>query len=663
MSYSARRRPSLLGRFGAIVSTVVSVALIYWFVFIGVRANRDQLALWLAEGVLSLVVAVVLHEGGHLVVGLATGEPVRKIRIGSGATLFGFRVRGLVVQVCLNPLGGGAVYFSSFDATPGWARLASLAAGPGANLIAIIGGFALYRAGLTAFGPFVLANVILFVTSAMPATTAEGGREHPSDGMQILNRLLKPAIPKTYYEGPEMKRDAFAVLVRAMEAAQISGAAEVTDEDLLRALNQDAAVGGLFVSVGLGHAIPPGRTPELDYSPQPKMSRLANEVLVQGIRKSRDLGVQKPNAAGICLGLLSVDCAASRLMREAGVTEEAVTRLASVATEDEDDLRRARVITADLPVERWGTAADKILAYAMRLAAADHSTFVGTQHLIAAMVADPQCRAARALSRLRFVLVWKKGAPEPGVEPLVEGLYAVISPQAALAIAGAMWRTGPTYPTGTAELCLGIVDQSAGIGAQILNSAGVTVQALERALPFTPRETSELAGCTGSSRGMWMFRAYARIGAERWLDARADFAECERTATTDEQRAVNCNNVAWVSLMAGDPAYRAEALEQARFAVAYKPDNPSFVGTLAFALLENGSPAEAVPMLESIIPKQVRPRSRSLDLCVLAMCQARLDQPDAAAASLQAALDGDPKCVLLSRARAELNKTAAPLSA
>src|SRR5260370_28091390 len=81
------------------------------FGLVGVRPRGTfDLFQWYAAGIVSLAIGIVLHEGGHLVMGLATGEPVRKIRIGSGPTLFGFHVRGLIVQVCLNPIGGGGVF-------------------------------------------------------------------------------------------------------------------------------------------------------------------------------------------------------------------------------------------------------------------------------------------------------------------------------------------------------------------------------------------------------------------------------------------------------------------------------------------------------------------------------------------------------------------------
>src|SRR5260370_9659883 len=101
MSYSAVRRPSLLGRLGGILSTIVSSAVILWFVLVAVRPTATfDLFQWYAAGIVSLAIRIVLHEGGHLVMGLATGEPVRRIRLRSGPTLCAFRLRGLCGLVC-----------------------------------------------------------------------------------------------------------------------------------------------------------------------------------------------------------------------------------------------------------------------------------------------------------------------------------------------------------------------------------------------------------------------------------------------------------------------------------------------------------------------------------------------------------------------------------
>jgi hypothetical protein len=76
-------------------------------------------------------------------------------------------------------------------------------------------------------------------------------------------------------------------------------------------------------------------------------------------------------------------------------------------------------------------------------------------------------------------------------------------------------------------------------------------------------------------------------------------------------------------------------------------------------LIENGSPAEAAALLEPITATHPRPRDRASDLCLLAMCHARLHKPEATASNLQAAREADPRCVLLERAQVDLDKAAA----
>ena len=607
----------------------------------------------------SLVIAICLHEAGHLLVGLGLGQPVRKIRIGTGATLFGFRARGLVVQICANPLGGGAVYFSGLDSSSVDIRMASLVAGPTVNLLLAAYAFGLVHFGAMWLGAFALANMVAFIASVVPASSVVNGHEQVSDGMQVLRLLFKPPARSAYFEGADMAGEAKAALVGALEEAELAGMPEVSDLHLLRALSRDAALGALFVSHDLNRWLPPAGTPESSDEVQtPTWSGTAHAVLDSAFRQARDMGMEKPNAAGICLGLLAVDCPAGLLLKAAGIAPEEVRKLAGSTTNAQDSIRPAGVISPDLPLERWGTAADRVLAFAYRIAAADHSRTVGTQHIVAALIADPQSRGARALARLGFVLVRQDRALGSGDEQNSDPA-PVLSPQAVAAIAGSLLRTGTSRPSSTAELCLGIIDQNAGIGAQILISAGVTVAAMERAVRLEPRDNTEAAGCTPASWPMWQIRASARMGAGRWVDARDDLLVAERVATTDEHRALCRNNAAWASLMSGQPTLRAEALELARAAKESQPDRLAFIGTYAFALLENGSPAEAAALLEPVASTHPRPRDRASDLCLLAMCYARLQRHEAAATNLRAARDADPRCALLERAQTELDQAAA----
>jgi hypothetical protein len=660
LSYSGIHKPSLLGRLLGLVGTAVAAIGIWWLVFTGFQDVRTTTGIvWLMVGVtVSLVIAICLHEAGHLLAGLGLGQPVRKIRIGSGDTLLGFRVRGIVVQICANPLGGGAVYFSGLDSSHVDIRMASLVAGPAVNLLAAAYAFGLVHSGVTWLGAFALANTVVLIGSVVPATSVEHGHEQVSDGMQVLRLLFKPSARSAYFEGAEMAGEAKAALVGALEEAELVGAPEVSDLHLLRALSRDPALGALFATLDLDSRLPPGEPPQSsDDTQTPTWSASAHKVIDSAFRQARDMGSEKPNAAGICLGLLAVDCPAGRLLKDAGISLEEVRRLAAGSTDAQDSVRPGKVISPDLPLERWGTAADRVLAFAYRIAAADHSGTVGTQHIVAALVADPQSRGARALARLGFVLVRHDRAPSPSADQ--DGDPAPqLSPQAAAAIAGSLERTG-ARPSSTAELCLGILDQNAGIGAQILTAAGVTVAAMERALRLEARDSTEAAGCTPASWPMWQIRSSARMGAGRWVDARDDLLLAARVATTDEHRAMCQNNAAWASLMSGQPTLRAEALELARAAKASQPDRLAFIGTYAFALLENGSPAEAAALLEPVASTHPRPRDRASDLCLLAMCFARLQRHDAAATNLRAAREADPRCALLERAQAEVDKATA----
>jgi hypothetical protein len=547
------------------------------------------------------------------------------------------------------------VYFTDFDApvsTP--RRIASLAAGPGMNLVAAAYGFGLAWSGASSWmAAFGIANTALFVANILPATQVEGAIRHQSDGMQILRLLFKPAMRSSYQEGASMTEDGQAVLVHAVEDAQIVGAQEVTENHLLRALNQDTNLGPLFAGVGLDRRLPPLEYPEESHLDAPVWTAGAMGVVEATFRKARDMGHAKPNAACVCLALMESTTPAGQIVREAGIAD-GVQALAMRGLRQEPE-GGGSLVSPDLPLERWGAAADRVLDMAHRIAAADSSTLVGTHHIVAAVVRDASSRGAQALTSLGFLLQRRDGPLR--LEPLDRP--PLLSPQAAMAVAAALWRTGAAYPTGTGELCVGIIDQGEGIGAKIFNDAGITLESMVRALRQSPRENNEPAGCTPASRRMWELRASARMGAGRWLESRADFLIALGAATTDEQGAMCRNNTAWVSLMSGDVSLRAEALEMARAALQFKPDQRAFIGTYGFALLENGSTAEAAAVLEPVAGTQPRPRDQALDLCLLAMCSARLGRRDEAMKHMEAARGADPRCALLARAQAEIERVAA----
>lgn len=664
MGYQGSRGKSPLGQIAAQVVAYLATFVVTFFL---VRQMRDfqgfgdvtSLVLTFAGW---LVVAIVMHECGHLFVGLAAGEPVRKILIGAGPTLVGFRAGGVTVQICLNVLAGGAVYLSRIGSAR-TGRLVTVAAGPFVNLVAVIYGFVLYQSGVVWLGGFVLVHALVFVTAIIPMTVKKDGTVAQSDGAQIWNYFFRPKQALAGYEGSELAPDAYAVLAHAGEDAAFAGADEVTDMDMLRALCVDETVGPLLASSGVTTRIPQVAIADSDQSTRPRVSKALGAAITAAVRKCRDMAIPRSSPPAFALGLLLTDCPAGAILKEQGVTEESLLKLLTSRPDDVQDVARNSIISADLPLERWGTAADEVVGEAFRIASVDGSEQVGTEHLLAAIMRRPECRGAQALASLRFVLTWNKaGSAEDDVAPS-DG-PPVLSQQAGLALAGAIWRTGATQPSGSAEVLLGIVDQSAGIGARILAASGIGPRQLEPAIRRSPRDDSRPCGCTEASRSLWMLRGSARVGAERWLDARSDFLAAERVSTTDGQRALGANNIAWVSLMSGDPGFAAESLEKSSLAVKFKPDQISFQGTHAFALLENGSPAAAATILEEVIPKHGRPRNRASDLCVLAMCRARLGNAEQAAKAIAEAEAADPKCPLLARAKAQLEgaSTASALS-
>src|SRR5690348_510933 len=455
--------------------------------------------------------------------------------------------------------------------------------------------------------------------------------------MQIWRVLFRPPAPSLSIEGAEFAPDAKTVLIRAIEDAQLSGAGEVGDQELLRALAADESIAAVFAASGLTARLPEARAPESDQVSAAPLGPVADAIVQASQHKARDLGLSRATAATMAIALLASDTASGRLMREAGITEDSLRALIVTKDEEDESASRARVLSPDLPLERWGTAADAVLAYAVRLAIADRSPLIGTQHLVAAVVANPSSRGAQALARLGFVLAWtgEKGGSRDKPEVVVPGL----SPQASLAIAGAIWRTGPNRPTGTAELCAGILDQAAGIGFQWMASAGLSSDRFIKAVRHTEVEASEPALCNETSFRLWAMRASARMGAKRWGDAYADFLEASRACANENAKAILRNNAAWCALLSGETSLSAPALELTRAAMAVAPGNVTIRGTHAFALMEAGSAAEAAAILEEDLPKITRPRSRASTLCQLAMCEARLGKREEAARHLAAAVE------------------------
>ena len=655
MIYSARHRQSLFESFLNLLPSVGSVLLGLWIAFTGSfippATGPVELAAWV---VASLIFATVVHELAHLVTGMLAGRQVRKILIGSGGTIFTTRLGPTRIQVCSNLLGGGAVMVSALDDPSRGGLVAAIAAGPTVNLLAGFVALAGLNAGPPWLGTFALLNLLLGVTNFIPSRFSARGQESVTDGLQILRLLRGRPLRTTFFEGDEMAPDAQRAGIGAIEEARDAGSDEVTEVHLLAALNSDADIRALLAPAAVDELIR-WRGPADSDDHHPVRTPVTDAISKVSFQVARDAGISRPNAACLCLALMAVPSPVATRLKDAGVSETALGRLAQARAEPAQGFQPEGSLLPDLPLERWGSAADRALEMAFRIATADRAEETGTQHVLAALAHDLHSRAGRALWQLGFALT-RNGKLVARRDP--PSAPPPLSPQAQTALAGALLRTGPTYPTGTGELCLGVADQGRGMGGLLFVQADVTSDALVAALRSLPREQSDPVGYTASIRKMWELRAGARLGAGRFADSLADFRVLEQHATTDEMLAISRNNIAYTALLTGDPALRAEALEKSKAALAFRPDQRSFRGTHAFALLENGSIAEAAEILQDVAIDHPRPRDRALDLCLLAVCRARLGDVDAAKRHVAAAEEADPRCMLLDRARAELGQPA-----
>ncbi len=89
-------------------------------------------------------VIVIVHEGGHCIIGKANGIGVREFAIGLGPTIVGFKKNGTKYSIKALPFGGVCIFEgddgdesspSSFRNASVWARMSTVAAGPVMNFV------------------------------------------------------------------------------------------------------------------------------------------------------------------------------------------------------------------------------------------------------------------------------------------------------------------------------------------------------------------------------------------------------------------------------------------------------------------------------------------------------------------------------------------------
>jgi tetratricopeptide (TPR) repeat protein len=306
----------------------------------------------------------------------------------------------------------------------------------------------------------------------------------------------------------------------------------------------------------------------------------------------------------------------------------------------------------DLALERWTASADQALSTALRIAEADGAAQLGTEHLLAGVLADEESPGARVLKDMGFngdrllPLLVKGGATAP----------PTWSSEALTAVVIAVDMADPTLGAGTGELCAGVLGATSGRGSAVLKEADITLGGFREELEPLRRQEIHV-GCTKAIHFIWHVRASARLQSKRYAEARADYLVMTPLAPNPHERAVDLNNSAWAALIVGDPAWKADALERVQQALAIEPDPPYVRSTLAYALLETGKPVEALAALDGFDDTKTSSQGQASNLCLRAIAEARLGQTEASTRHIHDAEALDPEGELLERARAELALT------
>jgi Peptidase family M50 len=157
--------------------------------------ERYWLAIRSAWLFIATVVAIAVHESGHLLCGLAAGIPMRQMTVGTGPLLFRRRFGELWFELRLLPLLGLVNPYPS--ATIRRVRLAvMLLGGVLANvaaiaLIAVVTkGVAVTAAAGESIGAIVLVQAWMIMANLLPFTVKSKDGRVGTDGLQLL-RLLR----------------------------------------------------------------------------------------------------------------------------------------------------------------------------------------------------------------------------------------------------------------------------------------------------------------------------------------------------------------------------------------------------------------------------------------------------------------------------------------
>jgi peptidase M50-like protein len=144
----------------------------------------------------ALAVAMVVHEGGHLLCGVIGSIPIRLVSIGLGPLLLRARVGETRLELRLLPVAGFVAAYPVVVIRKHW-QLLFLLGGVLGNM-ALIGLVAwLDSVGAVpkrsddVLGPIVFTQLIAIVVNLIPFRARMNGTRQPTDGLQMLQLLFR----------------------------------------------------------------------------------------------------------------------------------------------------------------------------------------------------------------------------------------------------------------------------------------------------------------------------------------------------------------------------------------------------------------------------------------------------------------------------------------
>jgi hypothetical protein len=155
------------------------------------------------------------------------------------------------------------------------------------------------------------------------------------------------------------------------------------------------------------------------------------------------------------------------------------------------ELAAGRRNTAGIyPFERFTKAAQAMLTAAQSEAAKAGFSYIGTEHLLLAALADPQSHAGQALAALgvtdqavREVLAKKIGHGKPPPKHLLVPTSRV---KAVVELAFDTCAQAGETQVSTGHILMALASEGEGIAAHVLKDAGATPEEIARALPEEP---------------------------------------------------------------------------------------------------------------------------------------------------------------------------------